>query len=198
MNKFEFLTQLRAKLWSIPKEDAERSVEYYNEMIDDRMEEGLSEEEAVAAVGDVEEIAKNIIAESPGIQPEVQKGNQSRRLRWWEIVLLILGSPVWVSLLIAVAAVIFAVFVSLWSVVISLYATAIALGVFAIGCILGSFFMIGRFGEAMVVWGAALLCAGLAVLIFLLSNSVAKGLIALTKLTWKGIKRSFAGKERTA
>ena len=48
MNKFDFLTHLRTKLWSIPKEDAERSVEFYSEMIDDRMEEGLSEEEAVA------------------------------------------------------------------------------------------------------------------------------------------------------
>ena len=142
MNKFDFLTHLRAKLWSIPKEDAERSVEFYSEMIDDRMEEGLSEEEAVAAIGDLDEIVRGIVGDAPAAVPmaeEAPKPHKNRKT--WEIVLLILGSPVWVSLLIAAAAVIFSVWISLWSVVISLYAAAVSLGAAAVGCILGSFFM---------------------------------------------------------
>lgn len=198
MTKKTFLAQLRKQLSSIPEADAMASLAYYAEMIDDRMEEGLSEEEAVAAVGDVAEIARNILSEmsfSPSAQSTVK---QRHRLRWWEITLLVLGFPVWFSLLVAAAAVVFSLWISLWSVVISLYATAFALGVSAIGCILGSFFMIGGgFGTGLVVWGAALVCAGLAVLFFLLSNLAAKGLIALTKLTWKGLKDSFTGKERS-
>lgn len=194
MNKFEFITALRAKLWSIPAEDRQRSVDYYSEMIDDRMEDGLSEEAAVAAIGDLDEIVKNILAETPAAEPAKQTKKQKRKLSWWEILLLVLGSPVWVSLLIAVAAVVFSAWISLWAVVISLYATAVALGASAIGCILGSFFMIGRPGEVTVAWGAALLCAGLTILFVLLSNLAAKGMIALTKLTWNGI---FHRKERT-
>ena len=194
MDKFDFITALRAKLWSIPEEDRQRSVDYYSEMIDDRIEDGLSEEAAVAAIGDLDEIVKNILAETPVAEPAKQAVKQKRKLSWWEIVLLVLGFPVWGSLLIAAAAVVFSVWIGLWSVVISLYATAVALGASAIGCILGSFFMIGSMGEAMVAWGAALLCAGLAILLFMLGNLAAKGMVALTKLTWNGI---FHRKERT-
>ena len=173
MDKFEFITELRAKLWALPEEDKQRSVDYYREMIDDRMEDGLSEEEAVAAVGNLNEIVENILAETPAAEPEKPAVKQKRKLTWWEIVLLVLGSPV---------------------VVISLYATAVALGASSIGCFVGSFFMIGSIGEGMVAWGAALLCAGLAILFVMLSNLAAKGMIALTKWICSGI---FRRKERT-
>ena len=186
MKKYDFLTQLRARLWELPEEDKQRSVDYYAEMIDDRMEDGLTEEEAVAAIGDLDEIVKNILTEAP---------KQKRRLHWWEILLLVLGFPVWGSLVISVVAVVFSVWVSLWSAVISLYATAFALCASAVGCMVGSFFMIGGFGEVMVAWGAALVCAGLAILVFMLSNLCAKGMIALTKRIGKGI---FRRKERIA
>ena len=80
MNKFEFITALRAKLWSIPEEDRQRSVDYYSEMIDDRMEDGLSEEAAVAAIGDLDEIVKNILAETPAAEPAKQAKKQKRKL----------------------------------------------------------------------------------------------------------------------
>ena len=191
MDKLTFLTQLRAKLGTIPEEDRQRSLDYYAEMIDDRMENGLSEAEAVAAIGDLEEIVRGILAETPCKMEETRK---KRNLRWWEITLLVLGSPVWASLLIAVAAVIFSVWISLWSVVISLYATVVALGGAAIGCIFGSFFMLD--GGMVVALGVALVCAGLTILIWMLSNLVAKGMVKLTKLLFVWIKGMFAGKEQ--
>lgn len=195
MDKHNFLMALSEKLQSISQTDRQRSVDYYAEMIDDRMEEGLSEEEAVAAVGNLDVIAQNIIAEFP----VVQSVKKSRRLRWWEILLLILGSPVWVSLLVAAVVVIFSLWISLWSVVISLYATAFALGASVLGCILGSFFMIPHgIGQVLIAWGAAFICASLTILLFLLSNLAAKGMIALTRLTWKGIRSIFGRKEQTA
>ena len=48
MSKTEFLTELKKALEGLPEEDIEKSLEYYSEMIDDRIEDGLSEEEAVA------------------------------------------------------------------------------------------------------------------------------------------------------
>ena len=47
MTKEGFLAQLRQQLWALPEADRQNSLDYYAEMIDDRMEEGLSEEEAV-------------------------------------------------------------------------------------------------------------------------------------------------------
>ena len=47
MNKEEFLSELRTKLSGLPQEDIEERISFYSEMIDDRMEDGISEEEAV-------------------------------------------------------------------------------------------------------------------------------------------------------
>ena len=197
MDKYDFLMALSEQLQSIPQSDAQGSLDYYAEMIDDRIEEGLSEEEAVAAIGSPEEIARSILSDTLPAQPPEQPKKAGQRLRWWEITLLVLGFPVWFSLLAAVAAVVFSVWISLWSVVVSLYAAALALGIAALGCILNSFFLIGNgIGEVLMAWGSAFVCASLAILIFLLSNLAAKGMIALTKLIGKGIRRSFGRKEQ--
>ena len=198
MRKQEFLDKLKASLWAMPEADKQRSMDYYAEMIDDRMEDGLSEEEAVAAIGDLDEIVKQILTESPRPPATVNKEQkqQKRGLEPWMIVLLVLGSPLWISLVTAAVSVVFSVYVSLWSVVIVLYTVAVAVGAAAIGCIVGSFFMIGRTATIVVAWGAALLCAGLAILLFLLGNLAAKGMIELTKLCWQGVKSIFQRKEQ--
>ena len=190
MKKQEFLDKLRAGLWSMPEADKVRSLDYYGEMIDDRMEDGLSEEEAVAAIGNLDEIVKQILTESPRPPQVVQTAAPKRNpIPVWLIILLVLGFPVWGAIAISIAAVVLSVWVSLWSAVICLYVTAFALGASALGCALGSFFMIGGFAPVAVAWGTALACTGLAILFFLLSNLAAKGMVKLTKLTWNGIFR---------
>ena len=199
MRKQEFLDKLKASLWTMPEADKQRSMDYYAEMIDDRMEDGLSEEEAVAAIGDLDEIVRQILTETPHPPATVKKEqkNQKRGLEVWMIVLLVLGSPLWIPLVASVIGTVFSVYVSLWTVVIVLYAVAVAVGAAAIGCSVGSFFMIGRTATIVVAWGAALLCAGLAILLFLLGNLAAKGMIELTKLCWQGAKSIFHRKEQT-
>ena len=56
MTKHEFLQQLKEKMKGLPEADIEDCVNFYSEMIDDRIEEGLSEEEAVKDIGDADEI----------------------------------------------------------------------------------------------------------------------------------------------
>ena len=203
MKKQEFLDKLRASLWSMPEADKERSVDYYAEMIADRMEEGLTEEEAVAAIGDLDEIVKQILSETPRPPQTVHKEQkpQKRGIEPWMIVLLVLGSPLWIPLVASVIGTVFSIYVSLWSAVIALYAATFALFAAALGCVLGSFFMIGSIGTVLVAWGAALLCAGLAILLLMLSNLAAKGMIKLTKLVWETCKNIckniFKGKEQS-
>ena len=198
MSKQAFLTQLREALSGFPQEDIDERLTFYSEMIDDRMEDGMTEEAAVAAIGDVDEIAKSILANTSLPKPEVQPKKASRKHRWWEILLLILGSPIWLSLIIAAAAVVFAVWASMWSVVISLYAVTVALGASSVGCIFGSFFMLETPGTPLVTLGIALVCAGLAIVFFILSDLAAKGMVRFTKLIIKGIKGMFTGKEQIA
>ena len=61
MNKEQFLEALRVRLSVMPKADLERTMQYYREMIDDRMEDGMTEIEAVADVGDPDELAAAIL-----------------------------------------------------------------------------------------------------------------------------------------
>ena len=101
MTKQEFLADLREGLSGLPQSDIEERIAFYSEMIDDRMEEGLSEQEAVAAVGSVNDIILQVVDEYPF--PELIKVRiRSRKpMSTLTIVLLILGSPIWLSLLIA-------------------------------------------------------------------------------------------------
>ena len=206
MNKQEFLYELKGKLWALSEEEKKSSLEYYTEMIDDRMEDGLSEEEAVAAIGTLDEIVEQIMGESPHApavvnQEEKQtvpprQAKEKGRVQPWIIVLLVLGAPLWISLVAGVGSGVLGIYVSLWSVVIALYATAFALAVCAIGLPVAAFSLlwIHRYGECAVLAGSALICAGCAILVFLLSNLAAKGLVALTKWICGGI---FRRKERT-
>ena len=68
MNKQDFLEKLRNGLAGLPKDDLDERINFYSEMIDDRMEDGLTEEEAVSQMGDVEEIISQIIAETPFVK----------------------------------------------------------------------------------------------------------------------------------
>ena len=65
MNKKDFLDRLRNGLSGLPQENIEERLRIYSEIIDDRMEEGFTEEQAVSAVGTVEQIVSQIVAETP-------------------------------------------------------------------------------------------------------------------------------------
>lgn len=65
MNKEQFLSELSRRLDGLNGNDLYRTLEYYAEMIDDRMEDGMSEEAAVAALGDLEAIAREIMQDAP-------------------------------------------------------------------------------------------------------------------------------------
>ncbi len=63
MTRVQFLNDLYHHLHGMTPEQAEQHLTYYAEMLADRMEEGMSEEEAVAGMEDVETIARRILEE---------------------------------------------------------------------------------------------------------------------------------------
>ena len=50
MTRREFLNELYRRLGKMSREEAEQYLTYYAEMLADRMEEGMTEEEAVASM----------------------------------------------------------------------------------------------------------------------------------------------------
>ncbi len=210
MTKNEFLDALKAKLSGLPECDIEEHISFYSEMIDDRIEDGVGEEEAVFGIGSVDEIAAQIISDVPLTRIAKEKIRPKRRLRAWEIVLLAVGSPIWLSLGIAAFAVILALYVVLWSLIISLWAVFVSLVACALGLTAAGVAMIGgpyvfagviMAAESNVLTGIALIgvalvCAGLGIFLFFGCNAATKGAVMLTKVIALGIKKAFVGKEK--
>lgn len=198
MNKNEFLEELRKGLSGLPQDDIEERLTFYSEMIDDRMEEGLSQEEAVAEIGSVKDIVSQIMSEIPLSRIVKEKVKPKRALRAWEIVLLALGSPIWISLLIAALAIVFSVYVVLWSVIICLWAAGLGIAGGSLGGILSAviFTIQGNFLQGAAVLGATLVCAGIFILWFFICQQTLKGILLLTKKLALGFKYLFVGKDK--
>lgn len=197
MNKREFLTQLRKGLSGLPQEDMAERVTFYSEMIEDRKEEGLSEEEAVAAVGSVQEIVAQAIAETPLTKIAKEKIKPKRRMSAGEIVLLVLGSPIWLSLGVAAVSVILSLYVSLWAVVIALWAVFAAPAACSVGGVLaGAVFTVGGNGASgLAMLAAGMVCAGLSIFAFYGCKAATDGMVILTKKAALWVKHCFMGKE---
>lgn len=188
MNKQEFLKALKKELSGLPREDVEERLSFYSEMMDDYIEEGATEEEAVARIGTVEEVAA---------QCTEKKEKPRRKRKTWERVLLIAGSPIWISLLAAAASVVIAVYAVLWSAVISLWAVEGSL----IGSLVGGIAMSALgFSAGNALWGWAMVgvtvfCAGVAIFLFYGCKSASKGVWYLTKQFPRWVKALIREKE---
>ena len=197
MNKLDFLFALEEQLQALPDQERKQALEYYFEIIDDRMDCGMNEEEAVAACGNIDDIAEQIIMDTPLTKLVKQKNKNRRRMRGWELALIIAGFPVWFSLLVAAFCVLLAISVCFWAVVICLFAVAFACGVSAVGVTAACIILLvqGQFGPALFCFGCAMILAGVAILFFLLGKWTGKGVAWLHKITFRGIKRCFIRKE---
>lgn len=192
MTKISFLLTLRDKLSGMPQDELEERLGFYSEMIEDRMEEGLSEEDAVSAVGSVDNIAAQILGDVP------QRAKKEKRgLNALEIVLLAVGSPIWLSLLIAAIAVFISVYVSLWSVIVSFWAVFASFAACGVAGV-ASGIIIALSGEAAVgvaMMGAGIFLAGLSIFTFCGCSAATKVLLLLTKKMALGLKNCFVNKE---
>ncbi len=75
MNKKEFLKALDSALQPIDKNEREQTLAYYEEIIADRCDSGMSEDEATASLGSIEEIT-NPILEDANIEQSEQASDK--------------------------------------------------------------------------------------------------------------------------
>ncbi len=197
MSKQEFLEQLRKGLCGLPQKDIEERLSFYSEMIDDRIEEGVTEEDAILEIGSVDEIASAVVADIPLSKIAKERIKPKRQLKAWEIVLLILGSPIWLSLGIAAVAVVFSLYISLWAVIVSLWAVFASVAACSIGGVLACAVLAigGNCASSLAMLGAGVACMGLSVFMFYGCNGATKGFVLLSKKIAVFIKNCFIKKE---
>lgn len=197
MTKSEFLIILRKKLISIPEQDRRKTIQYYSEMIDDRIEEGFSEEDAVEQIGSVYELASQIMSDykeqSSDGRSDPNFTQQKKSVNLVVVILLILGFPLWFSLLLTVFAVLVSLFITLWSVIIAFWSVFVSFIACAFsGVIVGVVFnILGNVFPGTAMIGAALILAGLSVFSFYGCKALTKGAAFLTKQVAVLIKKVF-------
>ncbi|MCI8520254.1 MAG: DUF1700 domain-containing protein [Clostridia bacterium] len=194
MNKQEFLKRLTSALAGLPQEEVKKTVDYYSEIIDDAVEDGKDESEIISGFDSVEEIAERVINETP-IRKFVSEDVKKRNISVGAVVLIIVGSPLWLPILIAIFAVLFSIYIAIWSVIISLFAVFGALALSAVAMIiLAPIMVFVRPVKAIFAFGLALLCAGLSVFMFYVSVWSAKLIIRFTVFLARAIKGAFIKK----
>jgi len=95
MKKHEFEAWLRQQLGSVPLSEAEKFLHFYLGGIDDRMEDGMTEEEAVSAMGTQEEILEQIRTSTPKLPQSAPRPRHTGRWVLGGVLLaaLLLGLP---------------------------------------------------------------------------------------------------------
>lgn len=197
MNKREFIEKLREKLSKFPQKEVEDRISFYSEMIDDKIEDGVLEQEAVAQLGDVDKVAAQIASEIPLTKIIKEKVKPNRKLEIWEIVLLIVGSPVWFSVLAGVLAGVVSAYAAIWAGVAALWAGfATVCAVAGYGVVAGGIMMItADMATNLIIFGLGIAGVGFAIFFYFGCWYATKGLIILTKKIILAIKNSFIKKE---
>ncbi len=202
MKKYEFLAKLQDRLEGLPPADLRRTLDYYAEMIDDRIEEGLSEEEAVAAIGTPAEIAAQILGDTPFSEASAStKEDTSAKPRkkrpTWEIVLLIAGAPVWVPLLAAAVSIAAAAVAVVLSGYAAIWAAELSIGAAAVTCVLTAplFAYTSTLWSGLALLGAGLFLVGVSIFLFYGCLHATRGLCRFIKTIYRFIRSRLTRKE---
>lgn len=194
MNKQEFLDQLQNALSGLPRQEIEEQLVYYSEMIDDKMEEGISEEDAVAQIGPIEEIAAQVKPDMPLKDVIKEKIGKNYSLPLWAIICLIIGIPIWGSLLIGVVSTVFSMIVVTIAAIICIWAVSVAAGCCVIGGMVAAVMQLiaGHTAATVCLFGGSLVCIGLTILLTMVSKAITNGTIRCVKRIITEIKKLIA------
>jgi uncharacterized membrane protein len=125
-----------------------------------------------------------------------EKITPKREFKVGEIILLILGSPLWLPLLLAFIIVCLAIYLTFWIIIMSLYVVDLSVLVSGFASVFAAFFTGNGFMSWMFFIGCGLALVGVAVLLFFGFNQVSKGMLFISKKIGIGVKKMFVGGAR--
>lgn len=180
MKKLEFINELGGALSVLPPEEVRPILDYYMEIIADRMEDGLTEEAAISSLGSIDELAKKLLAEheaeSTDLQPvasepfsspepvSAEAAPSSRRFPGWALALAIVLSPLWLALFCTLIGVEVAVWAVLGSLAVAAGAMILGGASGAVISLIAALNPLSLYGRIFTS-GMCLLCAGLGFLL---------------------------------
>ncbi|MBS7021474.1 MAG: DUF1700 domain-containing protein [Firmicutes bacterium] len=164
MDKKEFLEKLKLELIKLGEKDYKPFLSNYDELIEDYLEEGLSYQEIFEKIGTPLEVATRLVSVENS-KEEFHYSKQSKGMKMGILLLLILGSPLWASLLAAAILLILSLYIIIWCIPFILGAFSFVGLVAGLACLLlspfcfqdGLHIFLLQFGFGMVGIGIGVL-----------------------------------------
>lgn len=178
MNRIEFIKTLSSQLsYTMKPEEVRELVDYYDEIILDSMEEGLSEEQAISKLDTPDQIIDAIKGTPLEVTLPV-----SKKLTPYLLLFLVIGFPLWGSLALAACLLVFSLYLLIWCIPLVTGALAFA-GIFGglVSAVLSPFALMDGFHIAITQLGIGLLLFGGGTLISLLTYSISQSVITCSK-----------------
>lgn len=191
MTRNEFISSLSARLHSIPEAEKNKALDWYSELICDRMEE-MPEADAVSGIGSVDEIADEILSQyrqnttavhsSDSTEPQSRRSPDKGVNTALVIFAAVVLSPIWLPLLITGLSLALVAVLLVWCAVVTvgvMLVSAAAVGV--VGLVYGfwALFVINP-AYGLLVLGTALISAGLTLALIPLIVVTVKGAAEFT------------------
>ena len=188
MKKQEFIAELRKQLTGLSKKEIDERINFYSEIIDDKIEEGVLEEDAVSSLGEISNLVARIKRE---VSTKDFKKVEKKSYTPWGIALIVLGSPIWLALLISLFAVIVSLYVVVWALVVALWSI---FGSFCAGAVAGVVGIVYSFINpftGIALFGAGLILLGLAIFTYFACKYFTKLSAVVSKKGVKVIAKCF-------
>lgn len=182
-NKQMFLVELERKIpKDVPLEEKDTFLAYCSEMIQDLIEDGYSEEEAIFKLGNPD----SLIYDNFESWFVVKEQQVSRKTMPFLVIITILGFPLWGSLLLAAILVILSGYIVLWCVPFITGSLAFAGVIGGVGASVtslialqdGAFIGITQFGVGIALFGLGLIFT---ILTYKISSIFLRGTSIFTK-----------------
>lgn len=176
MKKQAFINRLNKGIRLIGYRECQDIVKYYSEIIDDKIDEGMDEEDAVESLGSVDKIIAKTLNDNNIIY--VQNNDSRERKNLLIIVIVVLTFPLWIGIIGALLGVLVAFLaVALSGIVVSLCGLGLLVKSIVMICLNNISFI--ELGSSFILIGVGNL---LTVLFFKFGKWIVKGTKSLVKM----------------
>lgn len=190
MTKKEYLNTLSNEIYFLSLNEKKDLLDYYEDMINDYIEDGYSEEAAVSKLEKPSKIARNIKNET-----EINFKSPVKDKNILTIILLVLGFPLWGSLAVAFMLVVFSFYIIIWIlpvVIGSLFVSSLFVGGVSV---IGGFILIFKnLNAGLIQLGIGVFSIGVAGILAVTFYYIVRFIVKITVIVSKKLGNYFKDK----
>lgn len=189
MNRNQFIDKLAKKLSNLSEQELKQTIDYYYEIISDKINDGMTEDEAIDSLGSIDEIASSILSDNFILKND-KASNKNKKENNWKGITIGATAIIWIPILIVLIGAAIGIYVSLWAIVISFGATSLATGIGTLVSILGIIdICTGAVGSGLTWISMGIGSLGLCFIFYTITIYSGKFMIYITKKIFTPKKR---------